>query len=165
MGFAPLRYLTLDELVYINGTVLNNARILSGAQKIRDMGLLESALLRPQASAFGADAYPTLAEKVAALMHSITRNHPFTDGNKRTATVAGIFMSEANGYAVRWAQEDALKQILALAQGEHSLGQFAAWLPIQPLSPPMPPDAARDIAVINRILSEHRWLLDELAKR
>ncbi|WP_155769446.1 Fic family protein [Mycobacterium asiaticum] len=49
------------------------------------LGLLESAVLRPQATTFGDDAYPTTHEKAAALLHSLTRNHPFVDGNKRTA--------------------------------------------------------------------------------
>ena len=76
-----MRYPTLSELIYINGRLLNDDRIMNGRQKIRDIVLLESAVLRPAASAFGADAYPTLPEKAAALLHSIARNHPFTDGN------------------------------------------------------------------------------------
>lgn len=160
-----MRYVTRDELLYINGKILNDARILAGAQKIRDMGLLESAVLRPQSSVFGSDAYPTLREKVAALMHSLARNHPFKDGNKRTATVAIIFMLIINGYTVRWLPEEALEKILALSQGAQTLQQFAEWLPIIPFGDPQEPNASRDIAIIDHILYEHRWLLDELDKR
>jgi death on curing protein len=59
-----------------------------GPDMLRDFGLLESAVLRPQATTFGDDAYPTLHEKAAALLHSLARNHPFVDGNKRTARAA-----------------------------------------------------------------------------
>ena len=52
---------------------------------LADFGLLESAALRPQQTVAGHDAYPTLEEKAAALMHSLIRNHPFVDGNGRTS--------------------------------------------------------------------------------
>src|SRR5258707_13358522 len=92
----PMRYLTLSELIYINGTILNNKKILSGTQEIRDIALLEAAAARPASSAFGQDAYPTLNEKVAALVHSIQRYHPFTDGIQSRATVAAHFIFESN---------------------------------------------------------------------
>src|SRR5258708_1049709 len=100
-----MRYLTLSELIYINGTIQNNKKILKGTQEIRDAALLEAAVARPAASAFGSDAYPTLKEKVAALFHSIVRNHPFTDGNKRTATIAAILMFRVNGQCIAWEPE------------------------------------------------------------
>ena len=56
---------------------------MSGKQKIRDIDLLLAAEQRPQSSAFGQDAYQTIEEKSAALLHSVARNHPFKDGNKR----------------------------------------------------------------------------------
>jgi len=61
---------------------------LVGPDMLRDFGLLDSAVMRPQASAFGDDAYPTIHEKAAALLHGLARNHPFVDGNKRTAWAA-----------------------------------------------------------------------------
>jgi death-on-curing protein len=75
-----VRYLTIDELLRIN-------ELLMGEMNLRDRGLLEAAIARPQASAFSEDAYPTLLEKAAALLHSLLLNHPFVDGNKRTGTV------------------------------------------------------------------------------
>jgi death-on-curing protein len=71
-----------------------------GPDMLRDLGLLESALLRPQATAFGEDAYPTLHEKAAALLYSLTRNHPFVDGNKRTAWAATAVFYQINGYII-----------------------------------------------------------------
>lgn len=65
------RYLTIDEVLVIN------EEVLGGEILLRDKGLLESAVARPMASAFGEDAYPSLFEKAAALLDSLSRNHPF----------------------------------------------------------------------------------------
>ena len=64
----------------------------------RDINLLESAVARPFQSAFGVDAYPTILEKAIALFHSLNSNHPFHDGNKRTAIIALDDFLVANGY-------------------------------------------------------------------
>jgi hypothetical protein len=65
-------------------------RALGATPQVRDHGLLESALARPRASALGRDAYPTIHEKAAALLHSIARNHALVDGNKRLALAATL---------------------------------------------------------------------------
>jgi death on curing protein len=160
-----MRYLTISELIYINGKILNNSRILSGKQEIRDIALLDAAMARPAASAFGEDAYPTLREKVAALLHSLTRNHPFTDGNKRTAAVAAIFMFAVNGQCVAWQPEEALDVIVNVAEGKRDVESLAAWFPLEPCEESPQEDAEKDMLTIARILDEHRWLLDELRKR
>ncbi len=160
-----MRYLTLSELLYINGKILNNQKILSGTQEIRDMALLEAAVARPAASAFGQDAYQTLNDKVAALFHSIARNHPFTDGNKRTATVGAIFMFQVNGQRVVWQPQDALAVILAVAEGQRDMTSLAQWFPLEPGEPSPRADAQQDMLNIARIIEEHRWLLDELSQR
>ncbi len=160
-----MRYLTLSELIYINGKVLNNQRILSGKQEIRDQALLEAAVARPSTSAFGEDAYPTLREKAAALFHSIARNHPFTDGNKRTATVAVIFMLAINGRRVIWQAEDALAMIISVAEGQRGVDDLAVWFPLEPCEESPQADAEKDMLLIARIVDDHKWLLDELNKR
>jgi death-on-curing protein len=160
-----MRYLSLSELIYINGTLLNNDQLLSGKQQVRDVALLEAAAARPAASAFGQDAYPTLNEKVAALFHSIARNHPFTDGNKRTATVASIFMFKVNGQCVAWQPKKALPVILSVAEGGREPSSLAGWFPLEPCESSVQADAEKDKALIARIIEEHRWLLDELSKR
>lgn len=116
------RYLTLVELIIIN------EQIVGKRASLRDVDLLEAAAIRPQSSAFGADAYPTLADKAAALFHSLARNHAFVDGNKRTATVATILFLELNGYTVRWNDEAALDFIVASATGDHTPEQIALWI-------------------------------------
>lgn len=163
-----VRYPTVDELIYINEVLPGNDqihKILKGKQKVRDLGLLEAAAGRPQQSVFGADAYPTLAEKAAALLHAIARNHPFADGNKRTATLAALFLLETNGQRALWDAADALEQIVAVAEGRLSAADFAAWLSTEPVTPRPEPDAEADIALIDGLIRDHRWLLDALAGR
>lgn len=160
-----MRYLSYSELIFINGKILNDEQIMAGKQKIRDIDLLLAAAARPQASAFGADAYPTLREKAAALMHSIARNHPFKDGNKRTATLAMVFMLEVNGQRVRWTPTEALDMIMAVAEGTQEMTDLAAWLVLDAGEAFLEPDIDRDTQHIDRLLREHRWLLNELAGR
>jgi death-on-curing protein len=160
-----MRYVTYSELIFINGTLLGEAALLTGKQKVRDLDLLLAAEQRPQASAFGADAYPTLPEKAAALLHSIARNHPFRDGNKRTATVAALFMLAINGQRVLWQPADALHMILEVAEGRHAVATLAAWLQTQPCPPQLIADESRDTRLIHALVTEHQWLLDELATR
>jgi len=162
------RFLTIDELIYISEqipTVNTIHRILKGKDRVRDMALLETAWGRPMQTIFGHDAYPTIEEKAAALLHSLVRNHPFVDGNKRVATVAAVFMLAVNGRRVTWDPAEALEHILDLAEGRRDAASFAAWLPTEPCPPALEPDAPRDMALIESILQEHAWLLDQLAAR
>lgn len=160
-----MRYLTYSELIFINGRILNDPNIQAGKQKVRDIDLLLAAEQRPQASAFGQDAYPTLAEKAGALLHSLARNHPFKDGNKRTATVCAVFMLEVNGQQPIWDAAEALALILDMAAGRADVDEWAAWLRTVPVEPHPDPDAERDTAHIDHLLRAHAWLLDELAKQ
>lgn len=84
-------YLTVDDLLLIAGNALG------GHPLVRDYGLLESAAARPQTRVFGADAYPDLWTKAAALGHSLIRNHPLLDGDKRLGWVAMRTFLELNG--------------------------------------------------------------------
>ena len=160
-----MRYLTYSELIYINGAVLNNPNIMSGKQKVRDIDMLQAAVARPAASAFGEDAYPTLPLKVAALLHSIARNHPFTDGNKRTAAIASLFMFAVNGERVVWDQADAVERIVQCAEMGGALDALAAWFPRVPAAPMPEPDLDADTRLIAALIDEQRWLLDELDRR
>ncbi len=92
---------------------------LVGAGGIRDAGLIESACGRPQATAFGEDAYPSIWEKAAALLQSLARNHAFVDGNKRTAWMATVVFLEINGHPLDTTIDvDAAGEfVLAVAEG------------------------------------------------
>ncbi|MFP8884847.1 type II toxin-antitoxin system death-on-curing family toxin [Streptomyces mangrovi] len=78
---------------------LDLAELACGGQEIavRDLGLLDSALLRPQSQMFGIEAYPGLFEKAAALLHSLVSNHPLVDGNKRLAWMCTAVFLDMNG--------------------------------------------------------------------
>jgi death-on-curing protein len=104
-------YLDVEDLIHVAERTL-------GTVEVRDLGLLESAAARPQASAFGADAYPSILEKVAALIHSIARNHALVDGNKRLALAAGIAFLGVNGLRVAMSNDEAYDLIIAVATGE-----------------------------------------------
>ena len=99
-----------------------------GSAGVRDQGLLESALARPrQLHAYG-DPAPDLADLAAALAHGLARNHPFLDGNKRTAAVACETFLELNGAALAAEDLELYPLYLALAEGKLKERDFAAWL-------------------------------------
>jgi death on curing protein len=104
-------YLTLSELLHIA------ARVLGSDPPIRDAGLLESAVARPQATAFGTDAYPDLDSKAAALLHSLARNHALVDGNKRLALAAVIAFYGVNGRRLTLTNDEAYDLIIDVATG------------------------------------------------
>jgi death-on-curing protein len=99
-----------------------------GAAGVRDEGLLESALARPQQLLAYAEPEPDLADLAAALAHGLARNHPFIDGNKRTAYVACRTFLVLNGMDLAASAEDKYQYFLALADGRLPLADFAAWL-------------------------------------
>jgi death-on-curing protein len=92
---------------------------------IRDHGLLYSALARPQASAFGEDAYSTIELKAAALMTSIARNHALFDGNKRFSLYLTVAFLKLNGLRVVMPNEVAFDLILGVAEGKLDLEETA----------------------------------------
>jgi len=101
--------------------------IHGGATGIRDAGMLESALMRPRNLWLYAEETPTLPAMAAAYAFGISSNHPFVDGNKRTALLVSFIFLEINGREVTATQEDAYLTILALAAGERTEAELAAW--------------------------------------
>ena len=96
-----------------------------GAVGVRDAGALESALARPVNQwAYGEDDRCALA---AAYGFGIARNHPFADGNKRTAWVLARLFLRLNGVELRFAPDDAIRTVIALAAGERSEADLAQW--------------------------------------
>ncbi len=105
-------FLDLDSLLHIA------TRVLEAEPLVRDYGLLESALGRPQASAFGEDAYPGIHEKTAALLHSLARNHALVDGNKRLALAATVAFLGMNGRRLTLSNDEAHDFVISVATGE-----------------------------------------------
>lgn len=98
-----------------------------GAIDIRDQGMLESALARPRNKRAYAEMPPHLPKLAAAYAFGISSNHPFVDGNQRTALVVSFAFLDVNGMEVTASQEDAYLTILALAAGELSEDELAQW--------------------------------------
>lgn len=105
-------YLSAAELLHVAG------RALGAEPVVRDFGLLESAAARPRASAFGADAYPDLDAKAAALLHSLAANHPLVDGNKRLALAGVIAFYGVNGRRLTLSNDQAYKLVMSVASGQ-----------------------------------------------
>jgi death on curing protein len=104
-------FLTLPELLHVA------ERTLGPDYAVRDYGLLEAALARPRATAFGKDAYPTLDAKAAALLHSIARNHALIDGDKRLALAALIAFYGLNGRRLTLTNDAAYDLVMNVASG------------------------------------------------
>jgi death on curing protein len=116
-------FLTLPELLHVA------ERTLGPDYVVRDYGLLEAALARPQATAFGKDAYPTLDAKAAALLHSLARNHALMDGNKPLALAALIAFCGLNGRRLTLTNDAAYDLVMNVASGQlDSADEIAAIL-------------------------------------
>jgi death on curing protein len=116
-------FLTLPELLHVA------ERTLGPDYVVRDYGLLEAALARPQATAFGKDAYLTLDAKTAALLHSLARNHALIDGNKRLALAALIAFYALNGRRLTLTNGDVYDLVMNVASGQlDSADEIAAVL-------------------------------------
>ena len=101
-------------------------RLLGEPLPLRDLGLLGAAAARPQASAFGEDAYPDVWTKAAALLHSVVNNHPLVDGNKRLGWLAAAVFLELNDAGVAAAGNDAVYDLVtAVATSDLSVDDIA----------------------------------------
>jgi len=120
-----MRYLTLGEVVALQQRLI---AATGGAAGIRDLGALESAVAQPRASFGGADVYPGLIEKAAALGFSLVMGHPFVDGNKRTGHAAMETFLVLNGYEVSAPVDEQERVMLQLAAGEFSRDGFVEWV-------------------------------------
>jgi death on curing protein len=120
-------YLSLEDLLDMVGALK--------AGPVRDLGLLDSACHRPQASFLGQDAYPTLAAKAAALMHSLACNHPLVDGNKRLALLATAVFLRINDYVIDLTDDEAFTLTMSVAAGELDLDGIQKQLRLAPAPP------------------------------
>jgi len=120
---TPIDWLTTEEILAVHEEVL---AAHGGSAGVRDSGLLESALGRPHNMA--AYSQGDLIDWAAAYAHGIANNHPFLDGNKRTAFVATALFLECNGWRITAAEEDVVVMILGLADKSVSHETFTEWL-------------------------------------
>ncbi|WP_432150532.1 type II toxin-antitoxin system death-on-curing family toxin [Streptomyces sp. bgisy029] len=106
-------YLSSEDVLEIAGYACDDMQIV-----VRDAGLLESAVHRPSAAMFGEEAYPDLIDKAAALLQSLAVNHPFFDGNKRTAWLSCVTFLAMNGVDLRPDIDAAERLVIDVATGE-----------------------------------------------
>lgn len=117
-------FLTAQQILFIHARLVDET---GGEHGVRDLGLLESAVARPQATFEGADLYPDLFQKAAALMESLAHNHPFVDGNKRTAiTAAALFLGQ-NGHRLQTSNEELERFTFLVVTERPPLDEIAAW--------------------------------------
>lgn len=118
-------YLSFGAVLYVHEQLIES---FGGSPGIRDEGALKSALARPRSTFGGQPLYPTLLEKTAALLESLSLHHPFVDGNKRVAyTAAGLFL-ELNGWQLEAEPDDAVSFMLEVAGGKRSKEEIRIWL-------------------------------------
>lgn len=118
-------YPTLAEVVFAHDDLIAK---FGGSLGIRDDGLLESAVFRCQATFGGADLYQTIFDKAAAIFHSIIFDHPFIDGNKRTAVTSATILLERNGWRLIASQDEVVAFPLAVEKTRPEIAEIAAWL-------------------------------------
>jgi death-on-curing protein len=121
----------MTEVKYLSTEDLLELAHLLGVLDVRDLGLLDSASLRPQSVVFGTESYPMLADKGAALIESIVGNHPLVDGNKRLGWAALVSFYALNGIYLELEDDEAYEFVIGVASGElrylEIATQLAAW--------------------------------------
>lgn len=120
-----MNYLTPEQILFLHARLISET---GGTQGVRDLGLLVSAVGRPQATFEGSELYPDIYVKASALMHSLIQNHPFVDGNKRTGIAAASIFLQVNGFRLTAANREVEVYTLSVARGEQEVPAIASWL-------------------------------------
>ncbi len=120
-----MRYLTVEEVLIVHNRVIEQT---GGGAGARDQGGLESAVAQPKMTFGGEDLYPTLVEKAAELGFSLAMNHPFVDGNKRTAHAAMEVFLVLNGFEINASVDEQEAIMLDLAAGTLKRKALTEWL-------------------------------------
>lgn len=120
-----MKHLTVKDVLLLHNLVIDES---GGSHGLRDLGLLESAVARPQASFGGEDLYTTIFIKAGALVHSLLRNHPFVYGNKRTSMFSTMTFLELNGYKFMARQKEVVDFALKVENEKLSVEEISKWL-------------------------------------
>lgn len=118
-------FLNLEQLLEIHSLVLAETE---GGEGLRDLGRLESAIAAQTQSAFGDDVYPGVIDKASALARGIIADHPFVDGNKRTAMLAGLTLLRLNGMNAQFKLGEIEDYAVKIAVDHLDVKQIASWL-------------------------------------
>lgn len=120
-----MKYITLEDVLLLHYLSIKKS---GGSHGLRDSGLLDAAVHRPQATFGGIDLYPTIFDKAGALCHSLIKNHAFVDGNKRTSLLAAMTFLELNGYRFECKQNELVLFGLKIDNENIPAEEIAAWL-------------------------------------
>ena len=120
-----MRYLTLSEVLELHRRVIE---LTGGADGVRDLAGVQSAVVQPQMTFDGDELYPSLIDKAAALCFSLVMNHPFVDGNKRIGHAAMETFLILNGHELDADVDDAESLFLKLAGGDVERDELVGWV-------------------------------------
>lgn len=120
-----MNYLDINQVLAIHSEVIKQT---GGSEGTRDLGLLDSAVARPQATFGGEDLYPDIFSKAGCLGHSLIRNHPFVDGNKRTGYMSIRLFLNINEYDLKASEDEKYKVVMEIAEKERDEKSIAEWL-------------------------------------
>jgi death on curing protein len=120
-----MKYLTVKDVLLLHQMQIDG---FGGSHGLRDLGLLESAVMRCQTTFDGVDLYKSLFDKGAALLHSLLMNHQFVDGNKRTAMFSVMTFIELNGYKFVAKKEEVVDYALYIENSQPEIDKISAWL-------------------------------------
>ncbi len=120
-----MKYLTVQDVLLLHELAIDK---FGGSHGLRDLGLLESAVMRPQATFSGIDLYPSIFDKAASLVHSLLMNHQFVDGNKRTAMFSMMTFLELNGYKFIADQKEVVEYALYIENSQPEIEEISKWL-------------------------------------
>jgi death-on-curing protein len=117
--------ITIEQLLKLHDLSIS---FYGGSSGVRDMNLLESAASRPFQTFDGQDLYPSVFDKTAAIIESIIKNHPFTDGNKRTGFLAAFALLRKNNIKLTASENEAYEFVIDIASSQISFDEIVNWL-------------------------------------
>ncbi len=120
-----MKYLKVEDVLLLHNLAIDE---YGGSHGLRDFGLLESAVGRPQSTYAGEDLYPNIFLKGASLVHSLLLNHQFVDGNKRTAMFSVMTFLELNGYSFIAKQNEVVECAVWIENKKPEIEEIALWL-------------------------------------
>lgn len=117
--------LTTDEIIELHKKLIDRT---GGSHGMRDVALLESAVYSVVSSFDGSEAYPTIEEKSARLMFSLTNNHAFIDGNKRIGIFTMLMTLQLNDIKIVYTQKELISLGLSVADGKMNYDEILSWI-------------------------------------
>lgn len=119
-----MKFLTLEQAIEINNRLIKRYSPTEMVG-VKDMGMLQSAIGRPQQSVFGNDAYPSIFDKATSLFESLAKNHPFQNGNKRTAFTCMVYFLHINGQQFKMNQKQAEDFTVDMVVGKYNFSEIS----------------------------------------